>query len=425
MTDGFTPVGAIDGFVEEPIVEGGLLYPGRLALPDVQWREVGNDAMATATVSLRVLRDATESRLLWTDQEKQRGIRPEVKAPSIDLAVAEGYPDPKLYIFHADRADDLVEKLLAGEKLFLDPLIWNVRPGTFEAHYDRDTRQLFFYEARIYLPDSHHRHQALLKSYRLWSETPDEYPAFQSDRQLQVEVYFLDRDDEGEFFYQKNELTKDTAKSKAIDIVQSDSLASLTRMIVERTPALRGNVNRVTDRLSTGNAQVITLSTLRQMVQMYVGDSRVADREMEELADTFAEFYGLLADVRPELAKLDVVDRRTVRSESLVDSAVMMYGYVGLLTEFKSELDGERADRWRTRLQALRAESGYIYPPESEEGAPWEGDFFSKANPLWRAVGVLQPTKSGGIAVSNTRQTRDVCVRALRDRVRDFENDGD
>jgi len=419
----FDPSTDIEGFLAAPELEGGHVYPGRLALPDVQWRGTPAEPMATATVSLRILRDASMSRLLWTDQEKQRGIRPEVlgMAPAIDLAVADGYPDPKAYIFHADSADDLVEKLLGGQKLFLDPLIWNLRPGTFRAFYDSQTRQLYFYEARIYLPDSHHRHQALLKSYRIWAEAPEDYPAYQPTRQLQVELYFLDRDDEGEFFYQKNELTKDTAKSKAIDIVQSDSLAILTRLIVDKSPSLRGNVNRVTDRLTSSNPQVITLSTLRQMVQIFVGDSHVSEKEMERLSDTFANFYEMLAEVRSELKHLDVVDRRKVRNDLLVDSAVMMYGYVGLLIEYKSALSDSRDEDWRERLTALTAAETYMSVSEEDGAFDWRGDFFSKKNPLWRSLGVLQPTKGGGLAVSNTRQTRDACVSALRDRLRQVE----
>lgn len=89
---------------------------------------------------------------------RQKGVRPEVKLPSIDL-VADGYRDPKGVHLHADRSDVPVEELLAGENLFPDSMIWNGRPRSLKAYFDANTRHLYFYEACIYLPDSHHRNQ--------------------------------------------------------------------------------------------------------------------------------------------------------------------------------------------------------------------------------------------------------------------------
>jgi len=93
--------------------------------------------MATFTVTAEELADAAESGLIWTDQDVQRGIVPGAEpSPSREISLTDGYPDRKKYVFNIDNADDMAEKLLFGEKLFLNSLIWNLRPGQFEAFAD-------------------------------------------------------------------------------------------------------------------------------------------------------------------------------------------------------------------------------------------------------------------------------------------------
>jgi len=116
------------------------------------------------------LADAAENRLLWTDQEVQRGWKPELDPrPVRELALADGYPNPAFYIFDAKNADEITEKLLGGDKLYLDPLIWNLRPGEFTAYFDDSTSSIYLYSGKLYLPDSHHRQQAILKAVRAFS----------------------------------------------------------------------------------------------------------------------------------------------------------------------------------------------------------------------------------------------------------------
>src|SRR5580700_40886 len=131
----------IRGFLQQPKkAAGDRLYEGRFTCHDVQWAGRGEEALAIFTLTAAELADAAESRLLWTDQDVQRGIKPEANPqPARELQLADGYPDPKLYIFDADNANDIAEKLLRSDsgdrsdkrekkakrdKLFLSPLIW-------------------------------------------------------------------------------------------------------------------------------------------------------------------------------------------------------------------------------------------------------------------------------------------------------------
>jgi hypothetical protein len=191
----------VHGFLATPKTDSnGRVYRGRFVCPDVQWTRSSNDLLATFTITAEELADAAENHLLWTDQDVQRGIQPAISPPPPrELCLADGYPDNR-YIFGSANADDIVEKLLKSEKLFLNPLIWNLRPGTFEAYWSSEDRSIYLYTGRFYLPDSHHRQQAILKAVRIWRQARRDYPKFSGSREFKIELYFLNREDEGNYF---------------------------------------------------------------------------------------------------------------------------------------------------------------------------------------------------------------------------------
>lgn len=393
----------------------GSLDPGILTLPEVRWAANGPDVVGTCVLTVAQIESASETRVLWTDQNVQRGVRPELDPPpSALLPLAEGYPDPTKYVFDSTNADDIAEKLLAGARVRLNPLVWNLRPGTFEAFYDTNTGRLHLYRGRIFLPDSHHRHQAILRAAAASREAPADYPDFGPDSQFTVEIYFMAVADEAEYFYEKNQLGRRADRSRAYELTNQDTLALAAKRFVDLTPSLQGNVNRVTDRLTSKNAQIVTLSTLRTMVETYFSQSDApTPAEAEEAATRMSQFYELLVQVRPELGVLPLADRVAVRQQLLVDQAVMMHGYATLMSAYAAEFEREgrvATARWQRRLQRLSGSETY-------RTGRWSGDFFSRDNPMWARVGVLQQTKSGRLAVSNTRQTRGVVSQALLERV--------
>jgi hypothetical protein len=404
----------IDGFLRKPkSTAAGGVYRGRFTCNQVQWTGEGPDALATFTVTAQEIADAAEGRLLWTDQDVQRGIVPGLPSrPPRELSLADGYPDPARYVFDTHNADDMVEKLLNGERLFLSPLVWNLRPTTFEAFWDDTKAEIYIYQGKVYLPDSHHRQQAIVKAVRVWHDTPTSFPRFSPSRQFKVELYFLSKDDEGNYFFDKNQRPKPVAKSKAYDLTTLDDLSLLAKKVIEKSESLRENVNRVTDRLSARNPQVMTLSTLREMMRAFAAADALDSAEMEGLATVAAKYYDLLAQVRPELARLSVPERRKVRENLLVDSAVMMHGYAALMAEFNAAIavDGVRkaTDEWQNRLRWLSATQKYKLDK-------WSGDLFEKSNPLWRRLGILKPGRDGKrLTVLNTGAARGECGRVLR-----------
>ncbi len=402
---------AIDGLLTKPRRRAsGSAYPGRFTCHHIQWTETGSQQSATFVLTARELADAAESRLVWTDQDVQRGIKPGLPYPAErELPLSDGYPDLNTYVFDPEKADDIAVKLLEGSQLFLNPLIWNLRPGKFSAYWNDADQDLYLYSGRIYLPDSHHRHQAILKAVRAFDDDPTEYPRFSPDVEFRIELYFLSKLDEGNYFFDKNQRPKPTAKSKAYDLTTQDDLSLLAKRVIDKSSALHHNVNRVTDRLTASNYQVITLSTLRQMMQLFAPADALDETEIEGFAQVAATFYEMLAGARPELAVLELADRREIRRKLLVDSAVMMFGYAFLMRDFNTSIAEEGLMRatqsWKLRLDRLGAE--YVFKD-------WHGDFFSRSNPLWIATGILKPGKSGGkLTLSNTGATRAQAGRVL------------
>lgn len=405
----------IDGLLSRPKRNArGAIYKGRFTCPSVQWTGEGSDTLATFTVTAEELADAADSGLLWTDQDVQRGIQPGVDPlPDKELSLAYGYPDTSKYIFDADNADDMVEKLLSGEKLFLNPLVWNLRSDAFEAFVDPETSDLYIYSGKIYLPDSHHRHQAIIKAVRLWRDCPQDYPHFAGSKQFKIELYFLTRESEGDYFFDKNQRPKPTAKSKAYDLTTMDDLSLLAKRVIEKSSALRGNVNRVTDKLTSRNPQVITLSTLREMMRTFASTERIDASELDGLAFVAAQFYDMLGRARPELQQQSVTERRRIRQELIVDAAVMMHGYAAVMKEYGNDLaklGRQKAQKlWGERLGWLSSDAVYRFDH-------WRGDFFEKRNPLWIEVGVVKPGKDGSrLTVLNTGGARSETGRVLRE----------
>lgn len=406
----------ITGFLSTPKldVHGGI-YRGRLTLPGVQWTGDGIEAFATFTITADQLADAAENRLLWTDQSVQRGVNPAAPrgAPK-ELAVADGYPDRRTYIFDGANADDMTEKLLRGERLFLNPLVWNLRPKEFTAYWDKDDDSVYLYSGKIFLPDSHHRHQAILKAVRAWREHPKAYPKFTGDRQFKVELYFLDKDGEGNYFFDKNQRPKPTAKSKAFDLTTMDDLSLLAKRVINKSSHLSTGVNRVTDRLSKKSPHFITLSTLREMMKTFAGSEEIDEAELDGLAYIAADFFDMLADVRPELRGREGISE-SKNEDSLASAAVVMHGYAALMKDYGTDIaklgPSKAKEEWKGHLALLG-------PHEAFQDGSWSGDFFSKENPLWQRYGVVKPSgPTGKLNVVNNGGARAQTGRLMRSRL--------
>ncbi|WP_374275321.1 DNA sulfur modification protein DndB [Brevundimonas sp.] len=404
----------IKGLLNQPkTTANGKLYRGRFTCADVQWIGDGPDTLATFAITAGELADAASSHLLWTDQDVQRGIVPTAPDDTAkELSLADGYPDPQKYIFNVENADDIAEKLLRGDQVFLSPLVWNLRPGSFAAYWDEPKSDLYIYEGKCYIPDAHHRQQAIIKAVKLWRDNPGDYKNFSDSKEFKVELYFLSREDEGNYFFDKNQRPRPTSKSKSYDLTTHDDLSVLAKFVVDRSVNLAGNVNRVTDRLAANNPQVVTLSTIRNMMRIFAGSLDLDGDEVEGLAQFAAEFYDMLAEVRPELGHQDVKSRRAIRKDLLVDSATVMHAYANLARDYYNDVvhigTSKAKSRWRQKIQRLSSSCRYSFDD-------WSGDLFEKSNPLWLRIGVVKAGRTEGkVTAVNNGAAQSSATRALR-----------
>lgn len=409
------------GFSKDPKKNpNGSNYVGRFTCSDVQWIGKGKDAFCTFTATAGQIADAALSNILWTDQAVQRGIKPgsDKNIPK-ELSLANGYPDGR-YVFDANNSDEMAQKLLKGERLFLSPLIWNLRPSTFEAYFEESSSDVNIYSGRVYLPDSHHRHQAIVKAVSAFRDAPGDYLNFSDLKEFKIELYFLSREDEGNYFFDKNQRPKPIAQSKAFDLSTEDDLSVLAKRVITESASLKGNVNRVTDRLSRKDPDVVTLSTLREAMKTISSTTSIDADELEGLAISIARAFDLIASVRPELTILPLQQRIKIRDELIVDASTTFHGYAGIIKDFINLIPkfgfSEAEILWKEKLTRLSAKKVYEYKE-------WKGDIFEKSNPVWKEVGVLRRSSRGdGVSLVNTRESRAASADVLR-RVINMEHD--
>jgi hypothetical protein len=212
-----------------------------------------------------------------------------------------------------------------------------------------------------------------------------------------------------------------TALSKAYDLTTEDDLSTLAKRVLDHSPQLNAGVNRATNRLSKKAPQFMTLSTLRALMRTFAGSDKVEETELEGLAVTAAEFFELLAHIRPEL---NVETSQAQREETLASDAVILHGYAFLMKDYNNDLakfGRDRAgNRWAERLARLSPD--HIY----RGGNGFEGDYLSKQNPLWQELGITRYDPSRGrITVAKSGRAKARAGRELRRYLQTYIDDSD
>jgi hypothetical protein len=226
------------------------------------------------------------------------------------------------------------------------------------------------------------------------------------NKSFTVNIYVMPRQGESQLFYEYNVLGKHADTTRAYVLSQTDPVSKVVRELINQPP-FQGNVETVTNRLSKSSAKMVTFGTLHDAIR----DARrgAPGRAVDEVA-FYTRFFGLLSRVRPEIGTLSAAERNRVRSEFMVDQAVMFHAYVRLAEHLRVAMEtAKNADadlvweEWARTLERLRAPSS----PRK--------DFFNRIAPLWQQRGVIRPSRSGGFAVANTRDTRQIAYELLRD----------
>jgi hypothetical protein len=308
-------------------------------------------------------------------------------------------------IIDEEKVEKWAEQLVTGEA-YLGQLSWNFRKDETSLEYDEAKRSLKIGAGAATIPDSGHRHLALLKA----AESASKGSKFKLDRKVSVRIYNAPASEENRIFYAMNQEGKkaDPTRSKWLHRLGATKIAGA---LAEQCPSLRDNVDTIRDRLSKRNPRLCAFNTLSGAFEAYWGDCNPEEEEVFKAAvDFVAQFWNKLATVRPELAKLDITRRKRVRETLLVDSALAISAYVAIARKMQDrQLDSSLLERLGQPVTtAIRTAAG------TEER---EVDLFSRENPIWEQIGVLVPStqKSGQkvFTLRNARQTRDAMLKTL------------
>jgi DndB-like DNA-sulfur modification-associated protein len=357
------------------------------SLENVVRTEDGPYECYDAVVTARDISQLYKTGFLKIDDDRQRGI---------DSVTG-------LRIMDDEKVDRWAEQLLKGEA-YLGQLSWNFRKDETILEYDETTKSLKIGAGAATIPDSGHRHKAILKA----AESVQKGSSFSLERRVSVRIYNVPASEENRIFYAMNQEGKkaDPTRSKWLHRIGATKIAGA---LTEQCPSLRDNVDTIRDRLSKKNPRLCAFNTLSGAFEAYWSDCDAENEQaLQADVDYVVQYWNKLAEVRPELSKLDIARRKKVRETLLVDSALAISAYVAIARKIR-----ERGLSL-TVLEKL-AEPSRIALPDGE--GTREFDLFSRENPMWERLGILVPsTKRTGqkvFTLRNARQTRDAMLKAL------------
>lgn len=342
-----------------------------------------------AVVTARDISQLFKTGFLKVDDDRQRGV---------DSVSGKR-------ILDEEKVEKWAEQLVKGEA-YLGQLSWNFRKDETTLEYDEEKRSLKIGAGAATIPDSGHRHMAIVKA----AESASKGSSFNLDRKVSVRIYNVPASEENRIFYAMNQEGKkaDPTRSKWLHRLGATKIAGA---LAEQCPSLRDNVDTIRDRLSKRNPRLCAFNTLSGAFETYWGDCNPEEEDAFKVSiDAAVEFWNKLATVRPELGKLDIVRRKRLRETSLVDSALAISAYVAVARKMHDlKMDLSLLDRLGQPVTIT------VTTAVGEEQR--QVDLFSRDNPNWEQVGILVPsTKRSGeksFTLRNARQTRTAMLKTL------------
>jgi hypothetical protein len=357
------------------------------AIENVFRTEDGPYPCYDAVMTARDISQLYKTGFLKVDHDRQRGL---------DSVTGQRILDD-------EKVDRWAEQLVKGEA-YLGQLSWNFRKDETLLDYDEEKRSLKIGAGAATIPDSGHRHMALLKA----AESTGKGSSFKLDRKVSVRIYNAPASEENRIFYAMNQEGKkaDPTRSKWLHRLGAAKIAGA---LAEQCPSLRDNVDTIRDRLSKKNPRLCAFNTLSGAFEAYWGDCNPEDEAPFKADVEYAvQFWNKLAEARPELGKLDISRRKRVRETLLVDSALAIWAYVAIARKMR--------DR-KIDLAILKKLSEPVAINNQTDGRERGVDLFSRENPVWDRVGILVPsTKKSGekvFTLRNARQTREAMLKIL------------
>ncbi len=355
------------------------------SIENVSRTEDGPYPCYDAVMSAHDIHQLYKTGFLKVDHERQRGV---------DSVTGQRILDD-------EKVERWAEQLVQGEA-YLGQLSWNFRKDETMLDYDEEKRSLKIGAGAATIPDSGHRHMAILKA----AESVSKGSSFKLDRKVSVRIYNAPASEENRIFYAMNQEGKkaDPTRSKWLHRLGATKIAGA---LAEQCPSLKDNVDTIRDRLSKRNPRLCAFNTLSGAFETYWADCNPEETDVFKASvDFVVRFWNKLASVRPELGRLDIVRRKQVRETLLVDSALAISAYVATARKmYDAKLD----------LDLLNKLSR---PAANTDGEEQQNvDLFSRENPIWEQIGVLVPsTKKSGekvLTLRNARQTRQAMLGTI------------
>jgi len=307
---------------------------------------------------------------------------------------------------------DLWTEELNHNRAIVGNLSWNLDPDTCEWDLDERRGQLTLRSGVIKTPDSATRHRAIVRAMECNPRT------FDPSTRFSVRCWFVpeESDDDAaltypEVFDSYNQRGKPVDATVAKWNFSHDAVQRMAQTFALNSPHLGiDNVETKTNTVSANSAKLVAFNTISTAIESTwtTEISTRADETSE--AEWLIDFYDELVKVLPDLGKVSLSRRRTLRGNSLVATAIMFYGYMAL------------ADRFRVGNHDLsllkRLDSKVTLPADGlNHGAGAVVDWFDYDVPDWQQRGVLVSSvaRDGSVRLTlrNSTQTRRACIDLL------------
>lgn len=330
--------------------------------------------------------DAGSIHRMWTngllriDDDKQRGVN----------------STNGKQVFKKEKVDRWTEQLLRDEHVF-GQLTWNYRPEESDITYDAESSTLNIGDGVATLPDSAHRHRAIVQAV----ESVAKGSSFDPAMRFSVRIWRVPSGEEAKIFYGMNQEGDKADATRSKFLMQRNVGQRIARDLVRTNPYLgEQNVETVSNSLAAKNPRLLAFNTLAVACEQTFPD--VSEEELPGVVEYLSDFWSALVGARPELGIVGAHRRQEVRKTLLSGSALAMHGYIGLakwMRDTQHPLDV---------LDILSADA---------DG----DDFLALDNPHWQNIGLVVPStsKTGktNLSTRNAIQTRRVMAEELIARV--------
>lgn len=348
-------------------------------------------------LSLASIADAVRSRKVVVDYDYQRGVK----------IVRRKSGDIRIPMVDMKRVSDMFYRIVQGD-FYGGALTWNLRQGEVEFHYDELDMTLYIFSGTPTIPDSNHRHQACLLVMSAFEEgklsdfSPHEY-------EFPLVIEHIGLDGEAGLFYEYNQLAKPANNTRAKYLHQQDPVNKLTGMVSQET-FLKNHVEVVMNSISKNSTMIVTFNALSSAIEEAYGVELkgCSDAELLSHKEWLVDFLNTLSEIRPELQSAPVARRQRIRESLIIDSALSFNAFLKLSRRLRGKSD------WKVILGRLK--SDYEHHDHPGGRVTWKGDFFSRANPLWRNGVLMVKTNSKGaeqVSLQNSGASKDFLSKSL------------